>query len=230
MRDPGRIREMFGEISGRYDLLNRLLSAGRDRSWRRVTVERLAPRPGERVLDLCGGTGDLALDLAAAGPSVVCADFSWPMLLGARPKLAGAGPGSVRLLLADALHLPFAEGSFDLVTIAFGLRNLRTVGEGLAEMRRVLRPGGRLGILEFSTPPGRLLRGAYHLYLGRFLPFVGGWVSGRPRAYRYLAESIRGFPDQAGLVREMAEAGLEKVEYRNLSAGIVALHTARRPT
>ena len=229
MRDPGRIQEMFGEISGRYDLLNRLLSAGRDRAWRRVTVERLGPRPGERALDLCGGTGDLALDLARAGASVVCADFSWPMLVGARPKLAGAGPGAVRLLLADALRLPFADGSFDLLTIAFGLRNLRTVEEGLGEMRRVLRPGGRLGILEFSTPPGALLRGAYHLYLGRILPRVGGWVSGRPRAYRYLADSIRGFPDQEGLARQMREAGLVEVGYLNLTGGIVALHTARRP-
>jgi demethylmenaquinone methyltransferase/2-methoxy-6-polyprenyl-1,4-benzoquinol methylase len=229
MRDPGRIREMFGEISGRYDLLNRLLSAGRDRAWRRATVDRLAPEPGERALDLCGGTGDLALDLAEEGASVVCADFSWPMLLGARPKLAGRRAGPVRLLLADALRLPFAEGSFDLATMAFGLRNLRTVGEGLSEMRRVLRPGGRLGILEFSRPPGRVLRGAYHLYLGRILPAVGGWVSGRPKAYRYLADSIRGFPDQEGLAREMAEAGLEGVTYRNLSGGIVALHTARRP-
>lgn len=229
MRDPGRIREMFGEISGRYDLLNRLLSGGRDRAWRRAAVERLAPSPGEKALDLCGGTGDLALDLASAGPFVVCADFSWPMLLGARPKVAGASPGSVSLLLADALRLPFPDETFDLLTVAFGLRNLRTVGEGLAEMRRVLRPGGRLGILEFSTPPGRVLRGAYHVYLSRILPRIGGWISGRPRAYSYLADSIRGFPDQNGLAAQMGEAGLVQVEYLNLTGGIVALHTARRP-
>lgn len=223
------VRRMFARIAPRYDLLNRLLSFGLDIHWRRRAALRVRPwleRPGARVLDLCCGTGDLLAALARASRYasrqdllLAGCDFCRPMLLLARRKLP-----AVALIEADALRLPLADASLDLVTVAFGFRNLADYRAGLAEMRRVLREGGAAAILEFSQPTGRLLAPAYACYASRVLPRVGGWISGDPAAYRYLPESVRRFPSPAELAGWMREAGFAQVSVERLSGGIVALH------
>lgn len=223
-KDPTQIRRMFGALAGRYDLLNRILSLSLDRRWRRATVRALAPRPGQRALDLCCGTADLALELRAAGLEVVGADFSHEMLLEARRKAPG-----LALVEADALRLAFADASFDLVTIGFGLRNLADYDAGLRELLRVLRPGGRLAVLEFSVPTAPAFRRVYHLYLGRLVPAVGRALSSRHGAYQYLADTVREFPDQAELGRRIQGAGFQPVQWVNLTGGITALHIAGKP-
>jgi demethylmenaquinone methyltransferase/2-methoxy-6-polyprenyl-1,4-benzoquinol methylase len=223
-QDPREVRRMFGSIAGRYDLLNRLLSLSLDRGWRRAVVRELRPGPGQRALDLCCGTGDLALALSAAGASTVASDFAHPMLERAHRK----GP-ALHLVEADALQLPFPEAAFDMVTIAFGLRNLQDRGAGLREMYRILRPGGQLAVLEFSVPPGRWFRRIYHAYLGRAVPTVGKLVSRRSGPYRYLAETIREFPDQPRLAAAIDAAGFTSTRWIDLTRGIAALHLARRP-
>ena len=223
-QDPREVRRMFSSIAGRYDLLNRLLSLSLDRSWRRAVVRELRPGPGQRALDLCCGTGDLALALSATGASTVASDFAHPML-----EVAQRKDPSLHLVEADALHLPFPEGAFDMVTIAFGLRNLQDRGAGLREMRRILRPGGQLAILEFSLPKGSWFRSFYHTYLGRAVPAVGRLVSRRAGPYRYLAETIREFPDQPRLAAAIETAGFASTRWIDLTRGIVALHLARRP-
>lgn len=228
-RDPRRVRRMFGELARRYDLLNHLLSANLDRRWRRRAADLLTGEPLAHVLDLCGGTGDLTLELArrTAARTIVCADFCHPMLAVARRKLRRA-PDPARLVLveADALRLPFADGAFDAVAVAFGIRNLDDMGAGLAEMHRVLRPGGQLVVLEFSRPEGPVVSRLYGFYLRRLLPRLGDGVSGRGGAYRYLAETIAGFPRPDILAGRIREAGFAACEWHVLTAGIVAIHRA----
>ena len=222
---------MFDRIAGRYDLLNHLLSGNVDRSWRRLVARTLRPSlvEGARVLDVACGTGELSLALARAGAArVVGLDFCRPMLEIARRK-AVEGSRGLPFVEGDALRLPFADGSFDVVTIAFGLRNLAGVEEGLRELRRVLRPGGRLAVLEFSSPVVPGFRALFRFYFRRVLPHVGGLLSGSRVAYEYLPDSVSRFPDQKRLAALMREAGFEEVEYRNLTGGIAALHTATRP-
>lgn len=220
------VRGMFGRIAPRYDLANHLLSGNLDRLWRRRTVKRVRAvldRPGARVLDICCGTGDLALALQRGGRArVLASDFCHPMLEAAARKL----PGGV-LFEADALRLPVADASLDLVTVAFGFRNLANYDEGLREMKRVLRAGGMAAILEFSQPGNGLFAALYTFYSRRVLPWIGGIVTGAPDAYRYLPESIRKFPDAPGLAESMRRAGFAEVSYERLTGGSVALHLGR---
>ena len=221
---PGEVAAMFDAIARRYDLTNDVISLGQDRRWRRATVAAVDARPGEVVLDLAAGTGTSSEPFDAAGVRVVPCDFSVGMLAvgkARRPDLA--------FTAGDAMRLPFADAVFDAVTISFGLRNVVDTSAALAEMLRVTRPGGRLVVTEFSTPTDRLFRTLYSEYLMRALPSVARAVSRDPDAYVYLAESISGWPDQAGLARLVAGAGWARVAYRNLSGGIVALHRGVRP-
>jgi demethylmenaquinone methyltransferase/2-methoxy-6-polyprenyl-1,4-benzoquinol methylase len=220
---------MFGGIAPRYDLLNRLLSLRRDVRWRREAAAELPEDPGARVLDLCGGTGDLSVEAAAAGRAglVVCCDFSHPMIALAPEKFRRRGVAERCVVLeADGLRLPFADDTFDACTVAFGVRNFADPDAGFREILRVLRPAGRLVVLEFSRPEGPLLSRAYGLYLRRVLPLVGDRISGREGPYRYLARTISGFPAAPALAGRMREAGFAAVGWRTLTGGIVAIHTA----
>ena len=226
------VRGMFARVARRYDLANHVLSFNIDRLWRARTVRRVCPmleRPGARVLDICCGTGDLTLALAReCRTPVLGSDFCHPMLVAAREKVerrrARAG-----LFEADALHLPLRDASLDLVTVAFGFRNLANYRAGLAEMRRVLGPGGMAAILEFSQPPNAVFAALYHFYSRRILPLIGGVLSGSRDAYAYLPESVRKFPSAEELAKEMRRAGFEQVRYERFSGGIVALHLGVTP-
>ena len=222
------VRGMFGRIARRYDLLNHLLSFQLDRFWRARTAQRVSEvlcRPQARVLDLCCGTGDLLLALTGRRAGLVYgADFCHPMLLEARRKIARQ-PAVV--FEADALRLPLADASFDLITVAFGLRNFANYRHGLEELRRVLRPGGMLAILEFSYPPHRILAGFYGFYSTRILPRIGGLISGAGDAYTYLPASVGKFPGAEALATEMRAAGYSSVEFERLTFGLVALHIGR---
>lgn len=222
-KQPHEIAEMFDGVAARYDLTNTVLSFGQDRSWRRATRAALGPRPGERVLDLGAGTGVSTAELARSGAHAVGVDLSLGMLRAGRR----ARPDTV-LLAGDALALPFPDGAFDAVTISFALRNIVDVAAALDEMARVTRPGGRLVVCEFSHPTWVPFREAYLSYLVRTLPAVAGRVSSNPEAYVYLAESIRAWPDQAGLAARLSSAGWTRVAWRNLTGGVVALHRAWR--
>jgi demethylmenaquinone methyltransferase/2-methoxy-6-polyprenyl-1,4-benzoquinol methylase len=224
------VRGMFGRVARRYDLANHLLSFNIDRHWRSHTVRRVRPmleRPGARVLDLCCGTGDLTLELArslaAANQNVLGSDFCHPMLVAARDKMARRNARAV-LFEADALRLPLRDGSLDLLTVAFGFRNLANYEAGVAEIRRVLRPGGMAAILEFSQPPNSAFRALYNFYSRRILPWIGGALSGSRDAYTYLPESVRKFPSARELAEAMQQAGFENVSFEYLTGGIVALH------
>jgi demethylmenaquinone methyltransferase/2-methoxy-6-polyprenyl-1,4-benzoquinol methylase len=221
-----RILELFERIVPAYDRLNHLFSLGIDRSWRRRLARSVRLDGGGEALDVCTGTGDLILALARRWPAarLIGLDASSGMLARARRKLAAAGlQARVRLLQGNALDLPFAEGRFDCVTIAFGLRNLSERQRGLAEMARVLRRGGRLAALEF-LPPGPGLAGRlYRLYLGRVIPWVGGLLSGSPQTYRYLFASIASFLPPERVLGLLREAGLRRLEFRALSGGIAGL-------
>ncbi|MFN2383656.1 MAG: class I SAM-dependent methyltransferase [Gemmatimonadota bacterium] len=227
--DPAGVRAMFERIAPRYDALNRLLSAGIDRRWRRLAVDALAPRDGARYLDCCAGTLDLAAAISARAPraTVVAADFALPMLLRGRRK-ALAAPGAVFPLVADALRLPFPNQTFAGATIAFGLRNLSDPAAGLAELARVLAPAARLVVLEFTTPPQPVIRAVYHAYFHHVLPRIGALVSGDGEAYRYLPDSVAAFPDVRRLGQLCVAAGFRQVQWRLLTGGIAALHTAIR--
>lgn len=224
------VREMFGRVAHRYDLANHLLSFNIDRLWRRYTVRRVLPilrKPDARVLDICCGTGDLVMTLEQARRApVLGSDFCHPMLVSARRKFARRRNQSP-LFEADALHLPLASASLDLITVAFGFRNLANYEAGLREMRRVLRPGGVAAILEFSQPPNRAFAALYNFYSRRILPLIGGALSGNRDAYTYLPESVRKFPTAAELADEMRRAGFAETEYTYLTGGIVALHLGK---
>jgi demethylmenaquinone methyltransferase/2-methoxy-6-polyprenyl-1,4-benzoquinol methylase len=224
------VRSMFGRVAHRYDLANHLLSANIDRTWRSHTVMRVRDiliRPDSRVLDLACGTGDMLMALETeAKRRLIGSDFCHPMLEGAAAKLSRANMASV-LVEADGLALPLGDASLDLITIGFGYRNFANYRAGLNEMRRVLRPGGALAILEFTQPPNKTFAAVYNWYSRRVLPIIGGAISGAPEAYRYLPESVRKFPDAPGLAAMMRESGFTSVEWEYLTCGIVALHIGR---
>ena len=231
------VRQMFARVARRYDLANHVLSFNIDRWWRARAVRAaraILETPGARALDICCGTGDLTLALAAAADARSPAgspvagssgsDFCHPMLTAARHKIARA-QSSARLFEADALQLPIQDASLDLITAAFGFRNLANYDAGLREMRRVLRPRGMAAILEFSQPPNPAFRKLYKFYSSRILPGIGGALSGSPDAYRYLPESVGKFPGPEELAHAMRAAGFERVGYVLLTGGIAALHT-----
>ena len=221
------IVQMFSQIAPRYDRANHILSFQRDRAWRRVLVQQAAPKPGERLLDLCTGTGDVAIEFASACPEleIVGLDLSEEMLHVAREKLAHLSlDHRVQLVQGNALELPFAENSFEIVTIAFGLRNLPDRTRGLKEIYRVLSPGGRAFIVEFSLPQSSLVRLVYLPYLRYIVPIVGGMVSGSRAPYEYLRDSIEGFPERAQILEELYEVGFRPVGYRDLTCGVATLY------
>ncbi|UFU02482.1 demethylmenaquinone methyltransferase [Ruania suaedae] len=223
-KDPREVAGMFDGVAPAYDLTNDVLSMGMDRLWRRRTREAVGAVPGERVLDLAAGTGTSSEAYADAGIEVVPCDFSAGMVaVGKRRR------PDLNFVVGDATALPFADEVFDAVTISFGLRNVVDTTTALTEMLRVTRPGGRVVICEFSTPPNPLWRGVYGTYRDHVLPRVASVVSSNTDAYSYLSESIADWPDQRGLAGLLHEAGWRGVGYRNLSGGIVALHRARRP-
>ncbi|MDX1499867.1 MAG: bifunctional demethylmenaquinone methyltransferase/2-methoxy-6-polyprenyl-1,4-benzoquinol methylase UbiE, partial [Woeseiaceae bacterium] len=227
----GLVRGVFDSVASRYDLMNDLMSGGLHRLWKRYTVARAGVRPGQTVLDLAGGTGDLARAFASrVGDQghVVLADINAAMLERGRRRLVDAGVGErVSVVQLDAENLPFADGTFDRITIAFGLRNVTDKAAALRAMYRVLKPGGRLLVLEFSQPY-EALRPAYDLYSFRVLPLIGRYVARDEDSYRYLAESIRRHPDQQALVTMLEAAGFERCRFDNLAGGIVALHSGYR--
>lgn len=229
-----QVREMFTRIAPRYDLLNHLLSAQMDRFWRARTAKELKPilqRPDALVLDLCCGTGDLAFALQRnANARILGADFSHTMLVRARQKASAEnGTGLMPFVETDALRLPFADNSFDLVTSAFGFRNLANYEDGLKELLRVLKPAGTLAILEFAEPPSGVLGDAYRFYTRTVLPKIGGWISGDAEAYAYLPRSVARFfrPDE--FVSFLEQVGYRQVRFHLMTLGSVALHLAVRP-
>jgi len=226
-KDPSRVSGMFDEVAPAYDRTNAVLSVGNDALWRVATTRAVAPRPGERILDLAAGTGTSSVALARAGAEVVAADFSPGMIAEGRRRHGHVR--NVSFVEADATALPFADAEFDAATISFGLRNVNDPRRALREMLRVVKPGGRLVVCEFSHPPSRLVASAYRLYSDRVLPLVARVVSSNAAAYDYLDESIRAWPDQRALAAWIREAGWTDVAHRDLTLGIVALHRARRP-
>jgi demethylmenaquinone methyltransferase/2-methoxy-6-polyprenyl-1,4-benzoquinol methylase len=220
-KKPAEVRAMFDAVARRYDLTNDVLSLGQDRRWRRDVMDAVDPKPGERVLDLAAGTGTSSQPFADRGATVVPCDFSVGMLRVGKQHLA-----HLPFTAGDGTRLPFGDATFDAVTISFGLRNIVDSDAGLAEMRRVTRPGGRLVVCEFSSPTWAPFRTLYVEYLMRALPTVARAVSSSPDAYVYLAESIRAWPDQAALAARIEAAGWHSARWRNLSGGIVALHHA----
>jgi len=225
------VRDVFDSVASRYDIMNDLMSAGLHRLWKRHTIAQAAARPGDVVLDLAGGTGDLAREFSKrVGPTghVVLADINAAMLKQGRSRLVDAGvSGNLSIAQVDAQDLPFEDGTFDCITIAFGLRNVTDKDAALRSMFRVLKTGGKAMILEFSEP-SRAIKPAYDLYSFKVLPTLGKLVAGDSDSYQYLAESIRMHPDQETLKAMMEEAGFERCRYNNLAAGIVALHIGYR--
>jgi len=220
---------MFDRIAGRYDLLNSVMTAGLHHSWRVRAADRAEVGPGDAVLDVCCGTGDLAFELAgrvAPAGHVVGCDFSEQMLDLAREKAATRG-ATVRFEWADALQLPYDAGRFDAVTVGFGVRNFADRDRGLREMARVLKPGGRLVVLEFTAPTRPPFSTFYSLWFDRIVPILGRLTSD-PGAYAYLAESVHSFPDPPGLAARMAAAGIEQIRYTVLAGGIVTIHSGVR--
>lgn len=225
-----RVRSMFAGIADRYDLLNHLLSGNTDKRWRRLVAKRLQQviaSDNACVLDVACGTGDLALVLSGRSDArIVAVDFCRPMLTIAARKARSAT--RISFLEGDALRLPFVDGSFDAATIAFGLRNLASVEDGLRELRRVLKPGGQVAVLEFSKPLVPGFRELFQFYFTHVLPRIGGFFSGSRGAYEYLPDSVSRFPDQKRLAEMMRQVGFEKVDYENLTGGIAALHVGTR--
>jgi demethylmenaquinone methyltransferase/2-methoxy-6-polyprenyl-1,4-benzoquinol methylase len=222
---------MFAAVAPRYDFLNHFLSLGRDVAWRRATARALREtlaKPGSVAVDVCCGTGDLAAALArfSAG-TVIGTDFCHPMLVRAREKFSRASNAPC-FLEADTLALPFRDGSLDVVSVAFGFRNLADYTRGLEEMRRVLKPGGFVAILEFSRVRWPIFRPLFRFYFHRILPRLGTWISGVPGPYQYLPDSVLRFPDQESLAAALREAEFRNVRYRNFSGGIAALHLGQK--
>ena len=222
-KQPREVARMFDAVAERYDTTNDVLSLGQDRRWRRATLTALDVHPGDRLLDLAAGTGTSTASFALAGATAVACDFSLGML-----RVGHRNRPRVPFVAGDAMRLPFADRSFDSVTISFGLRNVMRPEVALAEMRRVTKPGGRLVVCEFSRPTFGPFRHVYERYLMRALPAMANAVSSDPESYRYLAESIEAWPDQAALAAIIRDAGWTRVQVRNLSGGIVALHRATR--
>jgi len=221
-----QVQRIFSEIAPRYDLLNHVLSLNIDRAWRRKAVDRLGwgETPAGTFLDACSGTFDLALELAdrpGFSGRVVASDFAQPMLVTGSPKLQGS---DVAPVCADTLRFPFPDDRFDGATVGFGVRNLSDLRRGLGEFHRVLRPGARLVVLEFTTPPNALVRAGYHFYFHRILPVVGRVVSGHPWAYTYLPKSVREFPGPEALETLFAEVGFTRTGHQLLTFGIAAIH------
>lgn len=229
----GKVAEVFHSVAAKYDLMNDVLSGGMHRLWKRFTIELSGVRPGNRVLDIAGGTGDLTRQFSRlVGPTgeVVLADINDSMLKVGRDRLLDKGvAGNVQFVQADAEALPFPDNHFDVITIAFGLRNVTRKENALRSMLRVLKPGGRLLVLEFSKPGSKLLAKAYDAYSFGFMPLAGKLITNDAESYRYLAESIRMHPDQETLKAMMVEAGFERVTFHNMTGGIVALHRGIKP-
>ncbi|MSO26919.1 MAG: demethylmenaquinone methyltransferase [Candidatus Nanopelagicales bacterium] len=223
-KSPTDVAAMFDGVAKRYDLTNDVMALGQTRRWRKAVVAAVAPVPGEQILDLAAGTGTSSLPFAKAGADVFPTDFSLGMLTVGRQRLP-----QLPFVAGDGLALPYRDGAFDAATISFGLRNLADLAAGLGELRRVVRPGGRLVICEFSQPTWALFRTVYTEYLMKALPAVAERVATNPEAYAYLAESIRAWPDQRELTVHLQVAGWTQVQWRNLSGGIVALHRAVNP-
>lgn len=221
-KQPKDVAKMFDDVGAKYDITNTILSFGQDRRWRRRTRERLDLQPGERVLDLAAGTAVSTIELSSSGAWVVACDFSQGML-------AAGSHRPVPKVVGDAMQLPFADDSFDAVTISFGLRNVHDTAGALREMARVTRPGGRLTVAEFSTPTVPVLSTVYKEYLMRLLPQVAKAVSSNPDAYIYLAESIRAWPNQEELAAIINSSGWTDCGWQNLTFGVTALHSAVKP-
>ncbi len=229
----GMVAGVFHSVAAKYDLMNDLMSAGVHRIWKRFTIELSAVRPGHHVLDIAGGTGDLAAKFSKiVGPQgrVVLADINESMLRVGRDKMTDLGiVGNVEYALANAECLPFPDNTFDCITISFGLRNVTDKDAALRSMNRVLKPGGRLLVLEFSKPSNALLSKAYDTYSFKLLPKIGKLITNDEDSYRYLAESIRMHPDQETLKEMMEDAGFARCEYHNMTGGIVAVHKGIKP-
>jgi demethylmenaquinone methyltransferase / 2-methoxy-6-polyprenyl-1,4-benzoquinol methylase len=223
-KEPHDVARMFDDVARRYDLTNDILSLGQDRRWRRKVVRMIDPQPGETVLDLAAGTGTSSAPFADAGATVVPCDFSLGMLQVGKQNLP-----ELPFTAGDGMALPFADDTFDAVTISFGLRNINDPVQGLRELLRVARPGGRIVVCEFSTPTWGPFEAVYSNYLMKALPRIAERVSSNPESYVYLAESIRAWPDQRGLALRMVEAGWGRVDWVNLSGGVVALHRSTKP-
>ena len=228
-----QVADVFHSVAGKYDLMNDLMSMGIHRLWKRFTIEISGVRPGHRVLDIAGGTGDLTMkfsDLVGADGQVVLADINASMLQVGRGRLMDRGyAGNIEYVQADAEHLPFPDNSFNAVSIAFGLRNVTDKDQALRDMTRVLKPGGKLLVLEFSKPTNPLLSKAYDVYSFNALPLMGQLIAGDSGSYQYLAESIRMHPDQDTLKGMMESAGLVNCKYHNMTGGVVALHVGIKP-
>ena len=221
---PTDVAAMFDGVAERYDITNDVLALGQTRRWRSAVVDAVAPRPGERILDLAAGTGTSSVPFSAAGALVVPTDFSLGML-----RVGKRRQPFLPFVAGDGMRLPFRDEAFDAATISFGLRNIHDRMAGLRELLRVVRPGGRLVVCEFSHPTWAPFRTAYTEYLMKALPAVARRTSSNPDAYVYLAESIRAWPDQRALAADIAAVGWGRVQYRNLTGGIVCLHRAVRP-
>ncbi|MGH7858975.1 MAG: ubiquinone/menaquinone biosynthesis methyltransferase, partial [Candidatus Binatia bacterium] len=223
-KESSRIRAMFGRVAPRYDLLNHLLSASLDRAWRRRSASRLALPAGSRVLDLCAGTGDQAVELARRGYRATAADFCLPMLALSRPKFRSEKAVPPTPLQADALALPFGDGEFDGATVSVGQRNVADLDRAFGELARVVRPGGALGVLEFTVPTWQPLRALYLFYFRFLLPAIGRLLSGDRAAYSYLPESVLRFPQRERFLARAEASGFTKGRFESLSGGIVALY------
>jgi len=225
------VRGVFDSVASRYDIMNDLMSAGLHRLWKRYTIDQAAIKPGQVVLDLAGGTGDLAREFSkkvGKDGQVVLADINAAMLKQGRHRLVDAGiSGNITIAQVDAQELPFDDATFDCITMAFGLRNVTDKDAALASMFRVLKPGGKAMVLEFSKP-NEAIKPAYDLYSFKVLPTLGKFVAGDPDSYQYLAESIRMHPDQDTLKSMMETVGFERCRFHNMAAGIVALHIGYR--
>ena len=223
-----RVNDLFAGIAGRYDLINDVQSFGLHRLWKRRLVALANPRPGERALDLCCGTGDIALALARRGADVVGLDFSEPMLAVARKKTPNSKLRTPNFVQGDAQQIPFPDHSFEIVTVGYGLRNLASLDTGLREMERVAKPGGRLLVLDFGKPDNVLWRTVFFGYLRMFVPLLGRIFCGNPAAYAYILESLKHYPAQRGVAEKMIALGLKNVRILNLLGGMMSINTAEK--